>query len=157
IVTGGPGTGAALVRHSQVDKVAFTGSTSVGKEIMRSSAESLKRETLELGGNSPNIVFADSAIDAAIKGALTGIFHGKGGVCCAGSRLFVEKKVEDEFLSKLVDASRKIRVGNPLDPRTRLGAIVSETQMNTVLGYIEQGKKEGAKLLSGGSRASING
>ena len=157
IVTGGPETGSALVRHPGVDKVAFTGSTAVGKEIMRSSADTLKRVTLELGGKSPNIVFADSPMDAAVKGALNGIFYGKGEVCCAGSRLFVEKKVEDEFLAKLVEYSKKIKLGDPLDPKTRLGAIVSEKQMNTVLGYIESGKTEGANLLSGGKRVSVNG
>ncbi len=157
IISGGPETGAALVKHPGVDKVAFTGSTSVGKEIMRSSADTLKRVTLELGGKSPNIVFADSAIDNAVKGALNGIFYGKGEVCCAGSRLFVEKKVEDEFLTKLVEFSKKIKLGDPLDPKTRLGAIVSQKQMDTVLGYIEAGKKEGATILAGGKRASVNG
>lgn len=157
IVTGGPETGAALVRHPGVDKVAFTGSTSVGKEIMRNAADSLKRVTLELGGKSPNIVFADSTMDAAVKGAINGIFYGKGEVCCAGSRLFVEKKVEDEFLTKLVEYSKKLKLGDPLDPKTRLGAIVSEKQMQTVLGYIEAGKSEGATLLAGGKRASVNG
>jgi len=157
IVTGGPETGKALVGHPGVDKIAFTGSTSVGKEIMRNSADSLKRVTLELGGKSPNIVFADSSIDTAVKGALNGIFYGKGEVCSAGSRLFVEKRVEDEFMGKLVEASKKIKVGDPLDPKTRLGAVVSETQMKTVLGYIEAGNKEGATLLAGGKRASVNG
>ncbi|HEV2965172.1 MAG TPA: aldehyde dehydrogenase family protein [Candidatus Angelobacter sp.] len=157
IVTGGPETGAALVKHPGVDKIAFTGSTVVGKEIMRNSADTLKRVTLELGGKSPNIVFADSSMDAAVKGALNGIFYGKGEVCCAGSRLFVEKKVEDEFLGKLVEYSKKIKLGDPLDPKTRLGALVSEKQMNTVLGYIQDGKNEGAKVLTGGSRASVNG
>lgn len=157
IITGGPETGAALVKHPGVDKIAFTGSTSVGKEIMRSAAETLKRVTLELGGKSPNIVFADSAIDSAVKGALNGIFYGKGEVCCAGSRLFVEKKVEDEFVTKLVEASKKMKLGDPLDPKTRVGAIVSRKQMETVLGYVEDGKKEGATLLAGGKRASVNG
>ncbi|MGB9122074.1 MAG: aldehyde dehydrogenase family protein [Candidatus Angelobacter sp.] len=157
IVTGGPETGAALVKHPGVDKIAFTGSTSVGKEIMRSSADTLKRVTLELGGKSPNIVFADSQMDSAVKGALNGIFYGKGEVCCAGSRLFIEKKAEDEFMTKLVESSKKIRLGDPLDPKTRLGAIVSEKQMHTVLGYIEAGKNEGAKLLAGGKRAHVNG
>src|ERR1051326_3026199 len=134
IVTGGPETGAALVRHPAVDKVAFTGSTSVGKEIMRSSADTLQRVTLELGGKSPNIVFADSQMDSAVKGALNGIFYGKGEVCCAGSRLFIEKKAEDEFVGKLLEFSKKIKLGDPLDPKTRLGAVVSEKQMQTVLG-----------------------
>jgi acyl-CoA reductase-like NAD-dependent aldehyde dehydrogenase len=155
IVTGGPDTGKALVQHPQVDKVAFTGSTMVGKEIMRSAADTLKRVTLELGGKSPNIVFADADLDSAVKGAINGIFYGKGEVCCAGSRLFVEKKVEDEFLTKLVERTRKLRPGDPLDPKTKLGAIVSEQQMKTVLGYIEAGKNEGAQVVIGGNRVEI--
>ena len=157
IVTGGPETGKALVQHKGVDKIAFTGSTVVGKEIMRGAADSLKRVTLELGGKSPNIVFADSDMNSAVKGALNGIFFGKGEVCCAGSRLFVESKVQDEFLDKLATQAQKLKPGDPLDPKTRLGAIVSQEQMNTVLGYIESGKKEGAKVLVGGNRASVNG
>jgi acyl-CoA reductase-like NAD-dependent aldehyde dehydrogenase len=157
IVTGGPAAGQALVRHPGVDKIAFTGSTSVGKEIMRGAADTLKRVTLELGGKSPNIVFADSDLDAAIKGASTGIFYGKGEVCAAGSRLFVEKKVHDEFISRLAERAKKIKPGDPLDPKTRLGAIVSEQQMQTVLGYIESGKKEGAQLVAGGNRVNLDG
>jgi aldehyde dehydrogenase (NAD+) len=157
IVTGGPETGAAIVRHKDIDKVAFTGSTSVGKEIMRSAADTLKRVTLELGGKSPNIVFADSDIDSAVKGAINGIFYGKGEVCNAGSRLFVETKVQDEFMGKLVERAKKLRPGDPMDPKTRLGAIVSEKQMKHVLGYIEAGKKEGAQLVAGGNRVNVNG
>ena len=157
VVTGGPETGAAIVRHKDIDKVAFTGSTSVGKEIMRSAADTLKRVTLELGGKSPNIVFADSDIDSAVKGAINGIFYGKGEVCNAGSRLFVETKIQDEFMSKLVERAKKLRPGDPMDPKTRLGAIVSEKQMKHVLGYIEAGKKEGAQLVSGGNRVNVNG
>ena len=157
IITGGPETGRELVKHPGVDKLAFTGSTMVGKEIMRSAADTMKRVTLELGGKSPNIVFADSDLDSAVKGATTGIFYGKGEVCAAGSRLFVEQKVHDEFLSKLVERARKLKPGDPLDPKTRLGAIVSEQQMNTVLGYIEAGKQEGAQLVAGGNRVSVDG
>jgi aldehyde dehydrogenase (NAD+) len=157
IITGGPETGRELVKHPGVDKLAFTGSTMVGKEIMRSAADTMKRVTLELGGKSPNIVFADSDLDSAVKGATTGIFYGKGEVCAAGSRLFVEKKVHDDFMNKLVDRTRKIKPGDPLDPKTRLGAIVSEQQMNMVLGYIESGKKEGAHLVAGGNRVNVDG
>jgi acyl-CoA reductase-like NAD-dependent aldehyde dehydrogenase len=157
VITGGPQTGAALVQHKDVNKIAFTGSTPVGKEIMRNSADTLKRVTLELGGKSPNIVFADSDLDTAVKGAINGIFYGKGEVCNAGSRLFVESKVKDEFMTKLVDRAKKLKPGDPLDPKTRLGAIVSEQQMKTVLGYIEKGKAEGAEILAGGNRASVNG
>jgi acyl-CoA reductase-like NAD-dependent aldehyde dehydrogenase len=156
-VTGGPETGKALVQNAGVDKVAFTGSTVVGKEIMRSSADTLKRVTLELGGKSPNIVFADADIDTAVKGAINGIFYGKGEVCCAGSRLFIEQKAHDEFVEKLVARAKKLQPGDPLDPKTRLGAIVSEQQMKTVLGYIEAGKSEGASLLTGGNRVNLDG
>ncbi len=155
----GPGAvvGMGLVKHPGVDKVAFTGSTVVGKEVMRSAADTVKRITLELGGKSPNIVFADSDLEAAVRGASTGIFYGKGEVCAAGSRLFVEKKIHDEFMSKLVDRTQKLKPGDPLDPKTRLGAIVSEQQMNSVLGYIEAGKSEGAKLVAGGKRVTVDG
>ena len=155
IITGGPETGKALVRHPGVDKIAFTGSTAVGKEIMRSSADTLKRVTLELGGKSPNIVFADSDMDSAVKGAINGIFYGKGEVCNAGSRLFVERKVRDFFVDKLVERTKKMQPGDPLDPKTRLGAIVSQEQMKTVLGYIEAGKNEGAQLITGGKRVPV--
>jgi aldehyde dehydrogenase (NAD+) len=157
IVTGGPETGQAIVRHPGIDKIAFTGSTAVGKEIMRLASDTLKRVTLELGGKSPNIVFADSEIDSAVKGAINGIFYGKGEVCNAGSRLFLESKVQEEFLEKLVGRAKKMQPADPLDPKTRMGAIVSQEQMNTVLGYIEVGKKEGAKLIAGGNRVSVDG
>ena len=157
VVTGGPETGKAIVHHPGIDKIAFTGSTAVGKEIMRSAADTLKRVTLELGGKSPNIVFADSDIDSAVKGAINGIFYGKGEVCNAGSRLFVETKVQDEFMEKMVGRAKKMQPADPLDPKTRMGAIVSQEQMQTVLSYIESGKKEGAKLLAGGNRVSVEG
>ncbi|MEP6642924.1 MAG: aldehyde dehydrogenase family protein [Acidobacteriaceae bacterium] len=156
IVTGGPATGKAIVSHPGIDKIAFTGSTAVGKEIMRGAADTLKRITLELGGKSPNIVFADSDIDSAVKGAINGIFYGKGEVCNAGSRLFVERRVQDEFLEKLVARAKKLQPADPLHPKTRLGAIVSHEQMQTVLGYIEAGKQEGAKLIAGGTRVSVD-
>jgi aldehyde dehydrogenase (NAD+) len=157
IVTGPGEVGRAMVKHPGIDKIAFTGSTEVGKEIMRSGADTLKRITLELGGKSPNIVFADSDIDNAVKGAITGIFYGKGEVCNAGSRLFVESKVQDEFLEKLSARASKMRPADPLDPKTRMGAIVSQEQMNTVLSYIEAGKKEGAELVAGGNRVNVDG
>jgi aldehyde dehydrogenase (NAD+) len=157
IVTGGPEVGKAIVRHPGIDKIAFTGSTSVGKEIMRGAADTLKRLTLELGGKSPNIVFADSDLDSAVKGAITGIFYGKGECCNAGSRLFVENKVKDEFVEKLIARAKKMQPADPLDPKTRLGAIVSQEQMQNVLGYIETGKKEGAQVVAGGNRAMVGG
>src|SRR5579875_136609 len=146
--------GRALVRHPGVSKVAFTGSTVTGQEIARISAETLKQVTLELGGKSPNIVFADADMDSAVRGATIGIFYGKGEVCAAGSRLFVERKVHDDFLQKLADRTKKLQPGDPLDPKTKFGALVSEPQMNKVLGYIEKGKSEGAKLVAGGGRSA---
>src|SRR5271154_3312289 len=157
IVTGRSEVGRMIVRHPGIDKIAFTGTAVVGKEIMRGAADSMKLLTLKLGGKSPNIVFADSDIDSAVKGAITGIFYGKGEVCNAGSRLFVESKVQDEFLDKLVARAKKMRPADPLDPKTRMGAIVSQEQMQTVLGYIEAGKKDGAKLVAGGNRVSVDG
>jgi len=157
IVTGPSEVGRAIVRHPGIDKIAFTGSTSVGQEIMRSAADTMKRLTLELGGKSPNIVFADADLDNAVKGAINGIFYGKGEVCNAGSRLFLDSKIQDEFLEKLVARAKKMQPADPLDPKTRMGAIVSQEQMKTVLGYIETGKKEGAKLIAGGNRVSVDG
>ncbi len=147
--------GRALVLHPGVDKVAFTGSTATGKEILRNSADTLKRVTLELGGKSPNIVLADADLEGAVRGATIGIFYGKGEVCAAGSRLFVEKKIKDEFIEKLVDRAKKLQPGDPMDPKTRFGALTSESQMEKVLGYIEKGKAEGARLVAGGERARV--
>jgi aldehyde dehydrogenase (NAD+) len=157
IVSGSSEVGRTMVRHPGIDKIAFTGSTEVGKDIMRGAADTMKRITLELGGKSPNIVFADSDIDGAVKGAITGIFYGKGEVCNAGSRLFVESKVQDEFFEKLVARAKKMQPADPLDPKTRMGAIVSQQQMQTVLSYIEAGKKEGAQLIAGGGQVSLDG
>jgi aldehyde dehydrogenase (NAD+)/phenylacetaldehyde dehydrogenase len=122
---------------------------------MRAGAETLKKITLELGGKSPNIVLEDADLDAAVKGAYTGIFYGKGEVCAAGSRLFVHKKLHDPLIEKLVDRTRKLQPADPLDPKTRLGALVSEEQMKKVLDYVEIGRQEGAELVAGGSRAQV--
>lgn len=155
----GPGSvaGSALVKHPEVDKIAFTGSTEVGKQIMRDAAGTVKKISLELGGKSPNIVYADADLDAAARGALTGIFYGKGEVCAAGSRLLVEDSAADEMRTRILERAKKMVAGDPLDPKTRLGALVSKTQMDRVLGYIESGKSEGAKLLTGGARTPVNG
>jgi len=153
----GPGSkvGQMLVDHPGIDKIAFTGDTSTGKQIMRGSAESLKRITLELGGKSPNIVFADADLDAALRGATTGIFYGKGEVCAAGSRLLVDKSIKNEFIDKVAARAKKMAPGDPMDPKTRLGAISSKKQLETDLRYIEIAKKEGATLVAGGGRADI--
>jgi aldehyde dehydrogenase (NAD+)/phenylacetaldehyde dehydrogenase len=155
----GPGSsaGAAMVRHPGIDKISFTGSTEVGRQIMRECADTLKKVTLELGGKSPNIVFADADLDAAVRGAYNGIFYGKGEVCGAGSRLLVEKSVHDEVLAKLVERTQKLVPADPLDPKTRLGSLVNESQMKKVLGYVEAGVHEGAKVAAGGKRQPVNG
>jgi hypothetical protein len=156
VVTGPGGkVGMALVRHPGVDKVAFTGSTDVGKGIMREAAGSLKRVSLELGGKSPNVVFADADLEAALRGALTGIFYNKGEVCAAGSRLLVEERVHDEFVGKLVDRVKGLKVGDPMDKATRMGPVVSAQQLDIVLGYVEAGRREGATLAAGGERVRV--
>ncbi len=158
VVTGfGPTAGGALVDHPGVDKIAFTGSTSVGQEIMRRASGTLKRLTLELGGKSPNIVFADADLDAAVRGAGNAIFYNKGEVCTAGSRLFVEDALHDTFLDKLSAFTAKLPQGDPLDPKTRLGPQVSEAQMARVLSFVDKGKGEGARLVLGGERAPGKG
>src|SRR5438128_64443 len=158
VVAGGGSTaGAALVRHAAVDKISFTGSTEVGRQIMKMAADTNKRITLELGGKSPNIVFADADVKAAVRGAQTGIFYGKGEVCAAGSRLLVERSVHDEVVEQLAERARKLTPGDPFDKNTRLGAIVSKRQQDTVLAYIAAGKQEGARLVAGGNPAKVNG
>jgi acyl-CoA reductase-like NAD-dependent aldehyde dehydrogenase len=156
VVTGfGPTAGAALVRHPGVDKITFTGETTTGKVIMRNATETLKRVTLELGGKSPNIVLADADLDAAARGAFLAIFYNNGQVCTAGSRLFVQAEVHDQFLEKLVDRTKKVSPGDPLNPKTRLGPVVSEEQLKKVLGYIEHGRREGAQVVLGGESAKV--
>jgi aldehyde dehydrogenase (NAD+) len=153
----GPGSkvGQAIVEHPGIDKIAFTGDTSTGKSIMRSAAETLKKITLELGGKSPNIVLPDADLEAAIRGVTIGIFYGKGEVCAAGSRLLVDRSIKSEFIDKLAARVKKMAIGDPMDPKTRFGAVSSKKQLETVLRYIESGKKEGATLVAGGERADI--
>jgi acyl-CoA reductase-like NAD-dependent aldehyde dehydrogenase len=155
----GPGAtaGAALVAHPGVDKISFTGSTEVGRLLMKQSADTLKKLTLELGGKSPNIVFADADLESAVRGATSGIFYGKGEVCGAGSRVLVEKTIYDTFVAKLAERAQKLVPMDPLDPKARLGALINVAQMEKVLGYVESGVKEGAKLVAGGKRAPVNG
>ena len=158
IVTGyGPTAGAALAEHMDVDKIAFTGGSATGRIIMQAASKNLKRISLELGGKSPNIVFADSDIDSAVDGAMTGIFFNQGEVCCAGSRLFIEKSIHEEFIDKLSNKAANMRVGNPEDAGTQMGAQVSKEQFDKILGYIDTGKQEGAKLVTGGERCGEKG
>jgi len=154
----GPTAGAAIARHMDVDKVAFTGSTEVGHLIMEAAARSnLKRVTLELGGKSPNIVFADTDLDQAVEGAHSGLFFNHGQCCCAGSRVFVEDKVYEQFVEKSAARARKRRVGDPFDPGTEQGPQVDQSQFDRVMGYIESGRNEGARLVCGGGRVGDRG
>lgn len=154
----GPTAGAALARHMDVDKVAFTGSTEVGHLVMKAAAESnLKRVTLELGGKSPNIIFADADMDKAVEGAHFALFFNQGQCCCAGSRTFVEDKVYDEFVEKSVARAKKRTVGNPFDKNTEQGPQVDQEQFTKVMGYIDAGKAGKAKLMTGGNRVGDKG
>ena len=154
----GETAGARLVAHPQVDKIAFTGSTEVGKLIVRAASETnLKRVSLELGGKSPNIVFADADLARAVSGAFMGIFLNTGQICSAGSRLFVQQKVYDRTVDELTKTIENLQLGPGIDPMTQMGPLVSKTQMDRVLGYISVGNKEGARLVAGGKRASGHG
>jgi len=154
IVTGdGPAVGATLAASPRVDKVAFTGSTRTGRSILRAAADSnLKRVTLELGGKSPNIFFADAGWESAVEGAVFGVFVNQGEVCSAGSRILVERRIHDDFLEAVVEKARAIRLGDPLDRATRMGPLVTAAHRDRVMGYVEQGRREGARLVLGGGR-----
>src|SRR5579871_5478442 len=144
----GPTAGAAIARHMDVDKVAFTGSTEIGRLILEAAAKSnLKRVTLELGGKSPNIVFEDTDLDEAVEGAHLGLFSNQGQICCAGSRVFVEEKIYDQFVEKSATRAHKRVVGDPFDPMTEQGPQVDQAQFDKVMGYIESGQNEGATLV----------
>ncbi len=153
----GPTAGQSLVQHPDVDKIAFTGSTEIGRLIQREAAGTLKRISLELGGKAPNIVFADADMQAAVKGAIAGIYFNQGEVCCAGSRLFLQEEIHDEFINTLSDFVQAIKVGDPLDQATEMGAQVSEEQFTKILGYIDKGKAAGATVVTGGERATEKG
>lgn len=153
IITGkGSKSGEYLKNNEEIDKLAFTGSTEVGREIGLAAAKRIIPSTLELGGKSANIFFSDADINMALEGIQLGILFNQGQVCSAGSRIFVQEDFYDEFIEKVVEAFEKVKVGNPLDPNTQMGAQVSETQLNKILKYIEIGKKEGAKVITGGER-----
>jgi phenylacetaldehyde dehydrogenase len=153
----GETAGAALSAHPDVDKVAFTGSTEVGKLILQAAAGNLKKVSLELGGKSPNIVFADVDLDAAIAGSASAIFFNQGQCCCAGSRLFVEKKVFDKVVDGVSEKASQIKVGAGFDPDTEMGPLVSKEQLDRVCGYLESGFSEGAKAVVGGTKAGDKG
>lgn len=146
IITGAGATGAAIVNHNDVDKIAFTGSTGVGKIIQNAIAGTHKKATLELGGKAANIIFEDAALDQAVEGIINGIYFNQGHVCCAGSRLFVQESVYDVVMRKLKDRMASLVVGNPLDKNTDIGAINSKEQLNTINNYLKIGKAEGAEM-----------
>ncbi|MGB8416931.1 aldehyde dehydrogenase family protein [Paraburkholderia sp.] len=152
IVPGGVAAGAALADHPDVDKITFTGSTATGQAIVRASAGNLKRLSLELGGKSPNIIFNDADLEAAVPGAAMAVFANSGQSCAAGTRLFVQDGIYEEFVNRVAAHGRKLRVGDSLDPQTEIGPLISDRQMQRVLGYMQSGVREGARLLVGGER-----
>jgi acyl-CoA reductase-like NAD-dependent aldehyde dehydrogenase len=152
IVTGlGETAGAMLAHHDDVDKITFTGSTDVGRLLVRASAGNLKKVSLELGGKSPNIVFADADLEAALKGVFMGIFFCQGEICSAGSRLFVERGIYDEFVERLADMARSVKLGHGLDATTKMGPLVSKDQQRRVLDYVRIGREEKATAVAGGN------
>jgi aldehyde dehydrogenase (NAD+) len=153
----GPGAGMPLVIHPDIDKITFTGSPAVGKLIMEKAAPNVPRITLELGGKSPNIVFQDADIDSAVKAATSGIFFNSGQVCSAGSRILVHDSIVEEFTDRLVERAKTLQVGDPKDENTYLGPLISQRQLDRVLGYVQQGVDEGATLRSGGQRLACKG
>jgi len=158
IVTGfGETAGAPLVRHAQVDKIAFTGEYKTAQLIMADAAPTLKRLTFELGGKSPNIVFADSNLDAAVEGAYVGLFLNQGQCCCAGTRLFVQDSIHEEFVERIVAKAKSRKVGNPFDPSTEQGPQIDKAQFERILHYINEGKSAGADCLAGGAPAADTG
>jgi aldehyde dehydrogenase (NAD+) len=158
IITGdGATVGSYLAEHEGVDKVAFTGETGTGKDIMAKASQTLKRVTLELGGKSPNLVFEDTDIDAAVDGSLFGIFYNTGQSCEARSRLYIQESVYEAFMEKFVEKAKKLVLGNPLDQGTHVGAIISERQLEVIDGYVKSAEEEGATIALGGGRAKVDG
>jgi betaine-aldehyde dehydrogenase len=150
IVAAGREVGEHLVTHPDIDKISFTGSTAAGRRIASLCGERLRRCTLELGGKSPNIFFADAGWESAVEGALFGVFVNQGEVCSAGSRILVEKRIHDRFIEAMVEQARTIRLGDPLDRATRMGPLVTAAHRERVMGYVTKGRSEGAKLVTGG-------
>ena len=153
VVTGlGAEAGAALAAHMDVDRVAFTGSTDTGREIIKASAGNMKRIQLELGGKSPDIVFADADLDKAVPGAAMGVFNNSGQICSAGTRIFVQRSIQEEFVARMVEHTKTIKVGDPFDPRSQLGPLISKRQLERVMSYMSIGREQGARLAVGGNR-----
>ena len=154
VVAGFGDAGAAMAEHPGIDKIAFTGSTEVGQKIMRAAAGNMKRVSMELGGKSPDIVFADADLDAAVPGAAMAVFQNSGQICSAGTRLFVQRPVYEDFVQRVADFARTLKVGDPLDADTQLGPVVSAEQLERVTGYLQLGREQGARALAGGHRLS---
>jgi betaine-aldehyde dehydrogenase len=157
VVQGMADTGRLLTRHPQIRKVSLTGEVATGKAVMADAASTLKSVTLELGGKSPLILFEDAQLDNAVSGALLGNFYSAGEVCSNGTRVFVHKRIRAAFMQRLLARAGRLRVGDPMDPQTQVGALISEAHMHKVLGYIARGRAEGARLILGGQRATGNG
>ncbi len=158
IVTGfGPGAGSSIAEHPEIDKVAFTGSTEVGKIILKASAGNLKKVSLELGGKAPNIIFPDADLDQAVPTAMMGVFFNSGQVCCAGTRIFVQRDKYDEVVGKLANFSKGVTMGDPFDQKSTIGPLVSREQFDRVKSYLDVGKKEGAKVAAGGEAGTGKG
>ncbi|WP_259782839.1 betaine-aldehyde dehydrogenase [Aestuariispira ectoiniformans] len=157
VVNGYGPVGAALSTHPDVDKVSLTGSVPTGKKVLQGASETLKHVTLELGGKSPLIVFADADLDNAVSAAMLANFYTQGEICSNGTRVFVEESVHNQFIEKLVSRTEKMKIGDPMDMETHVGSLISEDHMNKVLGYIEAGKKAGAQIATGGNRYTANG
>jgi betaine-aldehyde dehydrogenase len=153
----GETAGAALASHSGIDKIAFTGSTEVGKIIARTAADNLTKVSLELGGKAPNIIFADADIEQAVNGAMMGIFFNQGQVCCAGSRLFLDERVKDEFLERFKEKAERVKVGDPMDKTTQMGPQVSAEQLARIRGYVDIARGEGATVFTGGGTPELEG
>ena len=153
----GETAGAALASHKDIDKIAFTGSTEVGKRIAHAAADNLTKVSLELGGKAPNIVFADADINQAVSGAMMGIFYNQGQVCCAGSRVFLHERIKDEFLDRFKERAGRVKVGDPMDQTTLMGPQVSEEQLSRVASYVDIARGEGATVLAGGGRPDLEG
>jgi len=153
----GETAGAALAAHAGIDKIAFTGSTEVGKLIAKAAAQNLTKVSLELGGKAPNIIFADADLDQAVSGSMMGIFFNQGQVCCAGSRLFIEESVKDEFLDRFKAGAQKVKVGDPMDNATLMGPQVSQEQLDRIKSYVTIGRDEGANVLCGGGPPQLEG
>jgi betaine-aldehyde dehydrogenase len=152
----GETAGAALASHKGIDKIAFTGSTEIGKVIAKAAADNLTRVSLELGGKAPNIIFADADLDQAVNGAMMGIFFNQGQVCCAGSRLFVEEKIKEEFLGRFKEKADRIKVGDPMDKATLMGPQVSAEQLNKIKSYVGIARDEGATVFAGGETPQLD-